>query len=148
MNLSTWIADLAARGLPAVAPTTAVPVELFALLPDGGLLHFRCRGTGVTLRRFNAEDVSVALPTAYAGTDPEALALADVRSLRAAGPVLPQGRVVIPVAAEPTTQAAIDGAERFGWTGFEAGRLSVAAAAALLDELLAELAAGETAVAA
>src|SRR5688572_12293838 len=101
MNLTTWIDHLATRGLTAVAPTTAVPVELFALLPAGGLLHFRCRGTVVSLRRFEARDVHVALPTAYAGTTPEALSLSDVRSLRAAASALAAGssRVVIPVDA-------------------------------------------------
>ena len=146
MNLSTWIADLAARGLVAVAPTTAVPVEIFAGLPGGGLLHFRCRGTAVTLRRYDAADVQVALPTAYAGTSPEALSEADVRPLRSADGGV--GRVVIPVGARPVAEVELDGRERFGWTGYEAGLLSVRVAAVLFDELLDTLAARTAPVAA
>ena len=145
MNLSTWITSLAARGLTALPPSTAVPVELYALLPGGDLLHFRSRGTSVTLRRFAAADVSVVLPTAYAGTTPEALSVSDVRSLRDAPGA---GRVVLPAAARPTAEVAIDGAARFGWTGFEAGLLPVAVAALLFDELLAALVPAEVARAA
>ena len=118
MNLTTWTADLAARGLTALPPSTAVPVELYAVLPDGDLLHFRARGTTVTLRRYAADDVSVVLPTAYAGTTPEALAVADVRALPDA---VGAGRVLLPAHARPVAEVAIDGTARFGWTGFEAG---------------------------
>lgn len=138
---SDWTFALDARGLTPLAPTTSVPVELYALLPDGRALHFRCRGTSVTLRLYAAADVALAV---------------GVRE-----PVLPQ----LPVAGErwvaladalhtvhtpdrparavftsaPIASAAIDGRERFGWTSHEAGLLRGTESLPLLDELLAVL---------
>jgi hypothetical protein len=50
----------------------------------------------------------------------------------------PTAPLVVPADVEPERVVEIDGAERFGWTRIEAGRLTVGEAADLLDELLVE----------
>jgi hypothetical protein len=132
---SDWALALELRGLTPLSPTTAVPVELYALLPDGRAVHFRCRGTSVTLRLYAAADVAVAIGVRETVVT-ELPVVGEVWvPLRDALGV--PGRAVFTSA--PLAAAAIDGRERFGWTGHEAGLLRGTEALPFLDELLAVL---------
>jgi hypothetical protein len=135
---SDWALALDLRGLTPLPPTTAVPVELYALLPDGRVLHFRCRGTSVTLRLYAAGDVALAIGVRETVVT-ELPVVGEVWvPLRDAVGV--PGRAVF--TAAPLAAAFIDGRERFGWTGHEAGLLRGTDALPLLDELLAALVPG------
>jgi hypothetical protein len=143
MHFDTWVADLTQRGITVLPPSHAVPVELHGVLPDGRGLHFRCRGTTVTLRVLAVADTQVALPVTV-GAPTEFPVMPDVLLPLAEG--LDQARqrgaiarLVFPNDAAPESAAAIDGKARFGWSGYEAGLLSVDAAAPLFDELLARV---------
>jgi hypothetical protein len=143
MRFDTWVADLARRCITVLPPSHAVPVELHGVLPDGRGLHFRCRGTTVTLRIYAAAETRVALPVAV-GAPTEFPVVPDVLlpvaegldQARATGTAY---RIVFPSAAAPETVATIDGPARFGWSAYEAGLLTVSAAAPLFDELLARV---------
>jgi hypothetical protein len=136
MTGPTWTTDLKHHGITLLPGSSTVPVEVYGLLPDGTALHFRCRGTSVTLRLYDAADVSVAVGvrepvrTELPVTGEVWLAPADV--LASAG-----GRTVLTGA--PLAEAVLDGRERFGWTAHEAGLLRPAAAVPLLLELLDDL---------
>ncbi len=128
-----WTAALRERDLTPLPASTSVPVELYALLADGRALHFRARGTSVTLRLYAASDVVLAV-----AVDEPVLT-----HLPVTGEVWhPLGSAVGHVAAravvvaEPLAVATIDGRERFGWTSHEAGLLRGVEALPLLDELL------------
>jgi hypothetical protein len=143
MRFNSWVFALAMRGISVLPPSHAVPIELHALLPDGRGMHFRCRGTTVTLRVFSAEATRVAVPLEIdAPTEfplvPDVLcSVAEgLDHARATGVAY---RLVFPRAAKPEDVASIDGRARFGWSAHEAGLLSVRAAAPLLDELLARV---------
>lgn len=133
---SDWALALDLRGLTPLAPTTSVPVELYALLPDGRALHFRCRGTSVTLAVYAAADVALAV----AVREPvltELPVTGEVWVPLAEAPATAGARAVF--TAAPVASAAIDGRERFGWTSHEAGLLRGTDALPVLDELLALL---------
>jgi len=140
-SLSSWTANLAGRGITVLPPSAAVPVELHAALSDGRGLHFRCRGTQVRMRVFAAEDVRLAVPArALAPTE---LPLTTERwvplaEVEAAG-ALDVARARVVFTGTPQAVAAIDGAQRYGWRGYEAGLLRIGQAAALFDELLGAL---------
>jgi hypothetical protein len=143
MRFSTWVRSLAQQGISVLPPSHAVPVELHALLSDGRGLHFRCRGTTVTLRVFPAEATRVAVPIEVdAPTEfplvPDVLfSVAEgLDHAKASGGAY---RLVFPRPAEPEAIASIDGRARFAWSAHEAGLLSVGAAAALFDELAARV---------
>jgi hypothetical protein len=142
MTLPDWVTELAGRGITVLPPTTAVPVELYAALPDGRALHFRCRGTQATMRVFAAESVRVAVPVREA-TPTELPLLTEVwLPLAGAADVLRGGEhhlVRMVLAGQPSTTAVVDGRERFGWSQYEAGLLRVRDAQPLFEELLAAL---------
>lgn len=132
MRLPDWTRDLARRGITVTAPTTAVPVDLWALTDDGLGLHLRCRGTRVRLEvwaRADLRRVVVAAVVDLPGHPAHAEHLVDVDAD-------PNAPLLVPAGARPVATAEVDGARRFGWTGCEAGRLSVSEAAGLLDELM------------
>jgi len=131
-TFAAWTAQLAARGIIVLPPSAAVPVELHATLPDGRALHFRCRGTRVTLRLFASDDVRLAVP---AGAEtPTELPLTTERWLPLGAAGEAPARVVF--TGQARASAVIDGTQRWGWRGYEAGLLRVREAAALFDELL------------
>jgi hypothetical protein len=138
MTLTDWIDELARRGISVLPPTTAVPVELYAALPDGRGLHFRCRGTQVTLRIFAPESVRLAVPVRES-TPTELPLLTEVWLPLAGAQVVERGGVRVVLAGDPVASAAVDGVQRFGWSGYEAGLLRVAEAQPLFEELLAAL---------
>jgi hypothetical protein len=138
MTLTDWIDELARRGIKVLPPTTAVPVELYAALPDGRGLHFRCRGTQVILRIFAPDSVRLAVPVRES-TPTELPLLTEVWLPLAGAQVVERGEVRVVLAGDPVASAAVDGAQRFGWSGYEAGLLRVAEARPLFEELLAAL---------
>lgn len=125
MNFRAWTRHLTARGLRILAPSHPVPVELWAVLPAGDVVHFRCRGTGASLERYAAADVGTVVP-------------ADGCDCGCAHHVT--GAVTTRVqprpAARPREVRRYDGRAERGWTSYEAGLLSVADAAELFDDLL------------
>jgi hypothetical protein len=135
-----WADELGRRGVRVLPPTTAVPVELYGLLPDGRALHFLCRGTSVSLRLYAAADVALAVGvreavvTELPVTGEVWLPLAEM--VGAPGLAAP-GRAVFTGA--PVASAGLDGRARFGWTGHEAGLLRGASALPLFVELLDSL---------
>jgi hypothetical protein len=131
-TFAAWTTELARRGITVLPPSAAVPVELHAALPDGRAVHFRCRGTRVSLRVFAAEDVRLAVP-ARAGA-PTELPLTTERWLPLGAAGAAPTRVVF--TGQATATAAIEGGQRWGWRGYEAGLLRVREAALLFDELL------------
>ena len=133
-----WTFALAHRGLTPLAPTTAVPVELYALLPDGRALHFRCRGTSVTLRLYAATDVALAVGVRETVLT-ELPVAGEVWVPLSAAPHSPDRPARAVFTAAPVASVAIDGRDRFGWTSHEAGLLRGTDALPLLDELLAVL---------
>ncbi len=133
MDFATWTRALSARGLQVVPPSHPVPVELWALLPAGGLIHFRCRGTRVTLDRYAEDDLLFVESPGRCGCDG---GCADGPRARV-GAVPP--RVRIRPGARPVAAARFDGTRARRWSGHEAGLLTVEQAAPLFDVLLDRL---------
>lgn len=141
MQFSDWTAQLRRRHVSVVAPSAAVPIELYALLPGDRVLHLRCRGTTVTLCLFPGADVRVAVPVVEP-VRPELAMQGECRlPLTVARELLERrdsrARLVVEPDAAPLAVAAVDGAARYGWSGHEAGLLRPAQVAPLFDELLA-----------
>lgn len=127
LTFSAWTEALRRRGFTVLAPSHAVPVQLWLLTPDGSALHLLARGSRLTLSR-------------YAATDLAAMVLrseCDCQEHRTRGAAV---RTVLTTGAVPVAQAVYDGADRRGWRAFEAGLADVATAAEIFEELLRELA--------
>jgi hypothetical protein len=137
-TLPVWIDELARHGITVLPPSTAVPVELYAALPDGRGLHFQCRGTRVTLRLFAPESVRLAVPV-HESTPTELPLLTEVWLPFQPVPQTQHHPVRVVLSGAPVASASVDGGARFGWTGHEAGLLRAAQARPLFDELLAGL---------
>jgi hypothetical protein len=135
MILSTWTTELAQRGITVLPPTTIVPVDMYASLPDGCGLHFRCRGTRVTLSVFAAADVQLAVPVREA-TPTELPLTTEIRLPLAGARLIESDLVRVVFSGPPVASATIDGRRRFGWAGHEAGLLRLGDALPLFDELL------------
>lgn len=129
MDFAAWTRALHVRGFRVVPPSHAAPVRIWALLPAGDLLHFRCQGTMVRLERHAEDDVLFADPVGHCDCG---------CGRRLAAPQTPP-RLVLRANARPVDVASFDGARIRGWRGHEAGLLSVAEAAPMFEELLADL---------
>lgn len=121
LTFSSWTAALAERGLSVLPPSHPVPVELWARDADG-VVHFRARGTTVTLRRYQDSDLTGLILRSECDCAEHRTAGAGTRTVLAPG-------------AAPVAEVQIDGAAEFGWRAIEAGRLDVPAAAVLFDLL-------------
>ena len=130
---TAWADELRRRGITVLPGASAVPVELYGLLPDGRALHFRCRGTSATLRLHAAGDVALAVGVREA-VRPELPVTGEVWLPVTDFVGAPTGRAVLLGAA--VAQAVLDGSDRFGWSGHEAGMLRGPAALPLFTELL------------
>lgn len=126
MDFSTWTRVLTDRGLSVVPPSHAVPIDVWALLPGTGALHFRCRGTAATLAVY--EDAHLLL------TEPEVAATCDCGAAHRIARA--ESRVALRENAQPAALATYDGKADRGWTAHEAGLLSVAEAAEIFEQLL------------
>lgn len=126
-TFTAWVASLSARGHSVLAASHAVPIQLWLRRQDGSVLHFLARGTRVTLRQYDAADLtSLVLRSAC-----------DCEEHRTAGA---GARTVLTPGAVPSAELVFDGAETLGWTGYEAGLLDVATAAGMFEEMSGELA--------
>jgi hypothetical protein len=124
---TAWVGALSARGYSVLAASHAVPIQLWLRDDDGTALHFLARGTSVTLRRYDASDLTSLVLRSECDCEEHRTAGAGSRTALNPGAVA-SGEVVF------------DGAAALGWTGYEAGLLDVATAAAMFDEMSAELA--------
>lgn len=120
-TLAAWAQALAARGLTVLPSSYVVPVELWLRAADGGVLHVRARGARVTLRVYDASALGAVLVRAEC----------DCEEHRTAGAVL---RTTVLPAAVPVAEFTHDGDGL--WTSYEAGLLTVAQAAPVVDALL------------
>jgi hypothetical protein len=127
LTFAGWVGALSGRGHSVLAATHAVPIQLWLRRRDGSVLHFLARGTRVTLRRYDASDLTSLVLRSEC----------DCEQHRTAGA---GSRTVLNPGAVPSGEVVFDGAEALGWTGYEAGLLDVATAAAMFDEMSAELA--------
>ncbi|MET9023601.1 hypothetical protein ABZV93_26880 [Actinopolymorpha sp. NPDC004070] len=129
MDFAAWTRTLFDRGLRVVPPSHPAPVRLWALLPAGGLLHFRCHGTTVDLERYAEGDFLFADPAP--------------RCDCGCGEHLPAPqappRLVLRTHTQPADGVRYDGAAEQGWRGFEAGLLTVDAAAEVFNRLVTDL---------
>lgn len=125
-TFAAWVAALSARGHSVLAASHAVPIQLWLRRPDGSVLHFLARGTTVSLRRYDAG----ALTSLVLRSE------CDCEEHRTAGA---GSRTVLTPGAVPVAEVVFDGAGELGWTGVEAGRLTVPAAATMFDEMAARL---------
>lgn len=129
MDFVAWTRVLSARDLQVVPPSHSVPVELWALRQDGGVLHFRCRGRSVRLVEYADDAIVLAEPASTCGCGCGLTAK------------LPEStpRLRLAPDARPTRMVEYVGPPAAPWTGHQAGLLRVPEAAALFDQLLAEL---------
>lgn len=125
MNFRSWTRTLADRGLRVIAPSHPAPIELWAELPGGDIVHFRCRGTGASLTRYAADDIVSVVPA-----DDCACGCG-----RRTGPAT-VARAITRPGVRPREIRRFDGRAERGWTSYEAGLLKVDEAAALFDRLL------------
>ena len=127
LTFAAWVSTLSARGHSVLAASHAVPIQLWLRHPDGSVLHFMARGTRVTLRRYDGSDLTSLVLRSEC----------DCEEHRTAGA---GSRTVLTPGAVPAAEVVFDGAAELGWSGIEAGRLDVPTAAAMFDEMLAQLA--------
>jgi hypothetical protein len=165
VTFQEWIEKLHADGNLMCPGSSAVPVELAGVRPDGTGFHFRCRGVRVRLALYRRGRASWQLPVWDDRWSPEeGLSLWEHRPVEtpsgvpapagvwgmAAGPEgavagRPGGmgagtaRLVFDDPARPDRVAVVDGAAEWGWTSHEAGLLDATAAAVLFDRLTAEV---------
>lgn len=126
LTFATWVAELSARGHAVLAASHAVPIQLWLRRADGSVLHFLARGTRVTLRQYDATDLTSLMLRSECDCEEHRTAGAGSRTVLAPGAV-------------PAAEIVFDGAETLGWTGYEAGLLDVTTAAAMFEEMAAEL---------
>ncbi|HET6651594.1 MAG TPA: hypothetical protein VFH10_03065 [Nocardioides sp.] len=127
LTFAAWVGALSARGYSVLAASHAVPIQLWLRRDDGTALHFLARGTRVSLRRYDASDLTSLVLRSEC----------DCEEHRTAGA---GSRTVLNPGAVPSGEVVFDGAEALGWTGYEAGLLDVATAASMFDEMSAQLA--------
>jgi hypothetical protein len=139
VTFEAWLDRLRTDGYLLCPASTAVPVELRAVRPDGWGVHLRCRGVRVRLGLYRPGRSAWQVPLWDTEAMPEdALELWEHRPLTPAGMPLPAGtRVAFTGAADtPDHEVVFDGARERGWRGHEAGLLAPAGAAALFAELM------------
>lgn len=130
MDFTTWARHLSDRDIHLISPSHPTPVRVRALLPSGDLAEFLCRGTTATLARYAASDLVFVEPRSSG--DGCGCGCGEALAEPVTAP-----RVVVRAGAEPRRVVRFEGATERGWTGYEAGLLSVDEAAPLFDSLLA-----------
>jgi hypothetical protein len=140
VTFEAWLDRLRTEGYQLCPASTAVPVELRAVRPDGWGVHLRCRGVRVRLGFYRPGRSAWQVPLRDGEALPEdTLELWEHRQLPQAAGTLPEGtRVAFTGAPDtPDHEVVFDGAEERGWTAHEAGLLRAPAAAELFAALLA-----------
>jgi len=140
VTFEAWLARLRNDGYLLCPASTAVPVELRAVAPDGWGLHLRCRGVRVQLGLYRPGRSAWQVPLWDRDVLPEeALELWEHRPLPRAGAGVPEGtRIAFGGTLEaPDHLVVFDGARERNWRGHEAGLLRAADAAAIFADLLA-----------
>ncbi|MBL7494797.1 hypothetical protein [Frankia nepalensis] len=140
MTFEAWLDRLRTDGYLLCPASSAVPVELRAVRPDGWGVHLRCRGVHVRLGLYRPGRSVWQVPLWDREVVPEdALELWEHQPPPSAAGLLPVGtRIAFTGAADaPDHQAVFDGATERGWRGHEAGLLSPADAAKIFGTLLA-----------
>ncbi len=133
------MARLRDEGYLVCPGSSAVPVEIRGVHPDGVGLHFRCRGTSVRLAVYRPGRAAWQVAVRDEGWCPEeALQLWAHRPLDGSPPPA-DARLAFPGGAGPDQELVVDGARAWGWSRHEAGLLRPTAAAYLFDHLLATL---------
>ena len=125
-TFTDWVVDLSRRGFEVLGASHAVPIQLWMRGPGDAVLHFLARGTRLTLRRYDARDLTALILRSSCDCEEHRTAGAGVRTVLAPGAV-------------PVAEAVFDGAAELGWRSFEAGRVEVAFAAEVLLDLLPEV---------
>jgi hypothetical protein len=116
-------------------------VELWGLRPDGVGFHFRCRGVQVRLGLYRPGRAQWQVPVWDDLWCPEeALSLWEHRPVDLECREDPQApaRLVFTDAGAPDDLVVFDGSVESDWCGYEAGLLSVGAAAELFEQLWAK----------
>jgi hypothetical protein len=143
VTFEAWLGRLRNDGYLLCPASTAVPVELRAVRPDGWGLHLRCRGVHVRLGLYRPGRPAWQVPLRDRHVIPEeTLELWEHRPLRQAadpGVGLPAGTRIVFTGTEdlPDHQLVFDGSREHGWRGHEAGLLRAGAAAEIFVALLA-----------
>jgi hypothetical protein len=150
VTFQEWIDRLRAAGHVLCPASSAVPIELRGVRPDGTGFHYRCRGVRVRLALYRPGRAAWQVPLWDDRWCPEeSLSLWEQRPVEAGTPVdaanlggmqsQTGAQLVFDDAANPDRFAVIDGAAEWGWDSHEAGLLGPAAAAVLFDRLAAEV---------
>jgi hypothetical protein len=140
VTFEAWLARLRNDGYLLCPASTALPVELRAVRPDGWGLHLRCRGVRVQLGLYRPGRSAWQVPLWDRDVLPEdALELWEHRPLPSAAAAMPAGtRIAFTGGREsPDHSVVFDGAHERGWRGHEAGLLRSSAAAEIFAVLLA-----------
>ncbi|WP_261575968.1 hypothetical protein [Frankia gtarii] len=139
MSFEAWMARLRNEGYLVCPGSSAVPVEIRGVRPDGVGLHFRCRGTSIRLAVYRPGRAAWQVAVRDDGWCPEE-ALQLWAHLPLDGPPPPaDARLAFPGDARPDQELVVDGARAWGWSRHEAGLLRPSAAAYLFGHLLATL---------
>jgi len=145
VTFDAWLGRLRNDGYLLCPTSTAVPVELRAVRPDGWGLHLRCRGVRVSLGLYRPGRCAWQVPLRDRHVVPEeTLELWEHRPLnQAAAPgsraTLPAGTRIAFTGAHdtPDHELIFDGSRERGWRGHEAGLLGAHGAAEIFATLLA-----------
>jgi hypothetical protein len=146
VTFEAWLGRLRLDGYLICPASTALPVELRAVRPDGWGIHLRCRGVHVRLGLYRPGRAAWQVPLRDRYAIPEeSLELWEHRPLRQAtadvtpaGTALPAGtRIAFTGDHEtPDHQVVFDGSRERGWRGYEAGLLRAGGAAEIFTALL------------
>ncbi|ONH25826.1 hypothetical protein [Pseudofrankia asymbiotica] len=142
MTFEAWLARLRNDGYLLCPASTAVPVELRAVRPDGWGLHLCCRGVRVQLGLYRPGRPAWQVPLWDRDVLPEdALELWEHRPLPPAGMDMREGTRIVFSGAHQTPDYLVvfDGGRERGWRSYEAGLLRPGDAAEIFAALLADV---------
>lgn len=148
MIFHEWVKKLSASGYVVCPGSSAVPVEVTGIRPDGVGFHFRCRGVQARLGVYRTGRARWQVPLWDDVWSPEeALQLWELRVIDGERcHDLPEAaRLVFTDPGEPDDVVVFDGSVESDWRGYDAGLLSVDAAAKLFERLSGQVAVGAVA---
>lgn len=139
MDFQGWVARLRAGGYRVCPASTAVPVEVWGLRPDGSGFHLRCRGVRVRLALYRPGRAAWQVPIASGAPRPEEEVSGWERHPVGRWEDAPADARLVFDGGPADAHAIFDGGHERGWTGHEAGLLRPAEAAVLFHHLLTAL---------